>query len=550
MPRKKIEVVELNKKEEKIILEEKPSALILFWRRHQLLIFLTLLILSLTILGISLIVTAKNIKNSEEEKIKQVEIETTLDDYIANVTTGNKALTPDSAKSAFQKNSTFKKNGEVLLVKTIDNKNFTINYYSDGTAIKTNKNSNSATRIAALNNGTYGISEKGIINSKAKTSDVIITKTKDYPWGKVTYYSDGSAEISSSDMDIFVRNANDINDNYISDNKVTYLKETKTVGSTKLNYYHDGTIEIIKDGKSYLVRNADDLNISGSDVTFKNNNAATITSSKNLKDGTTIDYYEDGGAIIRNGTNTMSVRKSNSIIIKNNKIYEIVDNIYVTVSKETSSGKYYTNGSAVINYNGTTYYVKENSDIKYKGNNISSIGSNTEKKSKETNNSGENVKIFENTAVVTTNDYIAIVPADKIVYDEKGTIRDLDPVEITDDKNEFKIFNNTNEKIRYRVVIERSPRTTVNVTYLRYIISTKEWTSEPSKLDNNIWKDDKLADGLNITGTNYILIDSTIEAQDSETISMMLWTDYDTIPNSQQDKYFYGTIKVYAWTEE
>ena len=30
----------------------------------------------------------------------------------------------------------------------------------------------------------------------------------------------------------------------------------------------------------------------------------------------------------------------------------------------------------------------------------------------------------------------------------------------------------------------------------------------------------------------------------------MLWADYDTIPNSQMDKYFIGTIKVYAWTEE
>ena len=43
MSRKRIEVVELNKKDEKIILEEKQSALILFWRRHGLLIFLTLL---------------------------------------------------------------------------------------------------------------------------------------------------------------------------------------------------------------------------------------------------------------------------------------------------------------------------------------------------------------------------------------------------------------------------------------------------------------------------------------------------------------------------
>ena len=55
---------------------------------------------------------------------------------------------------------------------------------------------------------------------------------------------------------------------------------------------------------------------------------------------------------------------------------------------------------------------------------------------------------------------------------------------------------------------------------------------------------------LNIKGTNYILIDDVIQPFDTEEISIMLWTDYDTIPNAMQNKYFYGTIKVYAWQEE
>ena len=549
MPRKKIEVVELNKKEEKIILEESQSALILFWRRHHLLIFLTLLILALTILGVSLIVVAKNLKSSEEPIIKEAKIETNLDAYIADVTS-NKALTDDSAKETFKKNELFKSDGEVLLVKTIDKKNFTIKFYSDGTSLKISKDGKSVTRIAPLKDGSYGINEEGIINSKAKSSDVKVTKTADYPWGKVTYLSDGSAIINESKMDIFVRNASDINDNYISNNKVSYLKESKTVGSIKLNYYHDGTIEVIKNGKSYLVRTVDDLNITSNDVTFKNNNQATIISSKKMADGVIIDYYEDGGAIIKNNGNTLSVRKSNSIIIKNNKIYEIVDNIYVEVSKETPNGKYYTNGSAVINYNGTAYYVPENSDIKYQDNNITSIGSNPETKTKETNISGEKVQIFEKTAVITTDDYIAIVPADGVIYDDQGKIKEIDKTDETGDKKEFTIINNTNEKIRYRVVIEKSERTTVDIQYLRYMLSTKSSVSEPTRLDNKIWKDDKTADALNISGTNYILIDSTIEAQDTENISIMLWYDYDTIPNSEQDKYFYGTIKVYAWTEK
>ena len=55
---------------------------------------------------------------------------------------------------------------------------------------------------------------------------------------------------------------------------------------------------------------------------------------------------------------------------------------------------------------------------------------------------------------------------------------------------------------------------------------------------------------MDINGKNYILLDSTIEAHASAEIKLMFWTDYETIPNSMQNKYFYGTIKVYAWTEE
>ena len=77
--------------------------------------------------------------------------------------------------------------------------------------------------------------------------------------------------------------------------------------------------------------------------------------------------------------------------------------------------------------------------------------------------------------------------------------------------------------------------------------------------DNVLWNfaperkqefDDNITKELNIKGTNYILVESTIEPYDTDNISVMLWTDYDTIPNAMQNKYFYGTIKVYAWVEE
>ena len=43
---------------------------------------------------------------------------------------------------------------------------------------------------------------------------------------------------------MFVRASSDISESYISNNKVSYLKETKKVGDITLNYYYDGTIEV------------------------------------------------------------------------------------------------------------------------------------------------------------------------------------------------------------------------------------------------------------------------------------------------------------------
>ena len=550
MPRKKIEVVELNKKEEKILLEETSSPLILFWRKHHFLIFLTLLILSLTILVLGIILTIKNLDKSGDIEVKDVVVDTDLEDYIASIP-GNKSMTSDSAKNAFTKNSPFKSKGEVLLIESIETDKMIIKFYSDGTALKILKDSKNITRIAPLKNGKYGIDKQGVVNSKAITSSVTITQTKKYSWGEVTYYSDGSAIVNKSNMDIFVRDANDVKENYVSDNKVAYLKETKQVGNIKLKYYYDGTIEIIKNNQTYLVRTESDLNITGNDVIFKNHNEATIISSKKTSNGYTIDYFSDGGAIIRDGKNDLSVRKSNSIVIKDDKLYEIVDSIYVEISKQTNNVTYYTNGGAVVNYNGKTYYVDKNSNIKYNDSGaISNIENKKEELSKETNLYEENVKIFENTAVVTTKDYIAILPADEVLYDELGKVKNLEPEEEEITDGSFTITNTTNETLNYCVIINQSNRTNLDTQYIRYIVSTKTKISSPSELDNALWKDASLKKSLGVNGTNYILVDATLEPLESEDVSLMLWTDYDTIPNSMQDKYFYGTIKVYAWTKK
>lgn len=550
MSKKNLEVIELNKKEEEIILEEKQSSFSIFWNKNRFRILAILLILSLiTFIGSSFLFLS-NIYKSLEPNIKEITLESTLSNYNKYVMSGDTPITEKTAQNKFLNGGDFKAYGEVLTVKVIESGTFVIKFYSDGTALKIMKKGNVITRINPLENGQYGISERGITNIKAITRDVSLTSTKTYPWGVVSYFSDGSADITDSKYNMFVRNAKDINNTYISNNKVAYLKDSKKIGNNQLNYYYDGTIEVIRDNKSYLVRNEKDLEISSNNVSFKNHNEATIYQSKKMSNGIIIDYYQDGGAIIRNGTRTISIRKSNSIIINDNNIYEIVDSIYVTVSKTLDNGKitYYTNGGSVFEYNNKTYYTDENSNLKYQNNQLSKIEGSSEELSKSTNIESEKVLTFEKTAVIETKDYIAIVPKDSILYNKDGTIKEITTSASED--NNFTITNNTNEKLKYRIVIEESKKTNLLTKYLRYQLQVNETYSGIKRMDESIWNLDSIGKQLDITGTNYILLDSEIEPHDTKTIRLMLWTDYDTIPNSMQNKYFYGTIKVYAWTEK
>lgn len=546
MKGKKIEVVELNKKEEKIILEEKKSKFAIFIKKYNKLMILLLMLLSLVTVVGGVFLAVSKIQESLEPNIKKVAIDTTLDKISSITNINGIPITDEAAKNIFNKNNIFITNGEVLLENKLETSNFIVKYYSDGTAIKILTKTNTIIRVAALTNGEYGIDKDGNINTSAKTREVKESKVKDYPWGKVIYYSDGSASIINSKMDMFIRNASDIKDNYISNNKVTYLKDTEKVGNTKINYYYDGTIEVVKDNTSYVFRNIDDITLKQSSVEFKNNNQATIYKTINTDDGKTINYYTDGGAIILDGTRSLSVRKSNSIIIKNNKIYEIVDNIYVEISKKTSSETYYTNGSATVDYNNKKYYVEENSNISYdKNNQIKNINGSKE----ELVQNSDEVDIYEKTAIVKKNNKLAIVPKDNILLDTDGKLLKIKELDTDNLANTFSVTNNTNEDLSYRVVIEKSDKSTLLTDYIKYQLSVDGTYIGPTWLNDTLWKKDKIYNELKVTKNNYILLDGTIKKYETKNISLILWTDYEKTPNAMQNKQFLGTIKIYAWTK-
>lgn len=549
MLKKKLKVVELNKKKEKIVLEQEQSNLVLFWKKYNKLIFIVLLILSLAILGTSILVSIFNLSISSQPIIKNVSVDTDLGD-VSIVLDSSSIITDDTAKNTFNNTGIFKSSGEALFVKKVEAGRYTILYYSDYTAVMIMKDGSNIVRINSIDGSSYGISSAGFIDSRAYTSNISLIKMVNYSFGDVYYYSDGSAIIMNSKMDMFVRNSRDINELYISNNKVSYLKESKKIGKYSLSYYLDGSIMISYGNNKYIVRNSDDINISGDNIIFPNYNQASIYKTLNLDDGKKIEYYTDGGAIIYDGSRTISVRKSNSIIIKNNLIYEIVDNKYVTVSKKDNNITYYTNGSAIINnYNGKKIYVSDNSMIKYRDNILYEVVGEYENLSDERSIGNDKVSKFESVSVIEGSDYIAIVPSNNVIYDSDGSLKEILDNIIDTGNNSFKVVNNTNKKIKYRLVIEKSNKTNLDLQYVRYQISVSDNYFEPARLDLKKWNNDNIFTGLSVKGDNYILLERELESMDVDYIKVMFWIDYDNISNEMQDKYFYGTLKLYSWEE-
>ena len=191
--------------------------------------------------------------------------------------------------------------------------------------------------------------------------------------------------------------------------------------------------------------------------------------------------------------------------------------------------------------------MPENSDIKRKNNKILNIDGEYEELTEEKDIDGNKILKFETVAVVENDEYIAIVPSDNIIYNPDGSLKEIIQNEIGSEDNSIKLTNNTNNTITYRLVIEKSERTNLDVQYIRYQLSIGNNYIEPKRLDSQIWNTDAVSESLNIEGTNYILLEKTLEPFATDSIKLMLWTDYDTIPNSMQDKYFYGTLKIYAY---
>lgn len=541
---KKVTVKKIDEEKREIILEKKDKPLFIFFRNHWLILFITALILSLTIFILAVIYTVSSIVNSNSPTISKVPISASFGDELTAKINDSGPISEAYVNGLFNQDVSGYDYGIILINDTVrnDKEKYSIIFYSDGTAKKVYDNGK-ITRISSLDNGEYGISKNGDINVNARTLDITITKKEKFSYGTITYYSDGSAEILDGDGKVImlIRDSNSLSKNSILNSIVAVYDEDNGT----ITKYTDGMTLVLKDNTYYITSGAD---VNDTSKLFKE------VGRDNLSDGRTIIYFSNGSAVIKDGKDSISVRKSNAINVINNKIFDIKDSNYVKVcdSKKLRDGRdiiFYTDGSAVIKDGNKYQYVSDSNNVIMDTNgNVVRVDGDVLNNSSVITNDGNKTINFGDISLVELDDGSIIIGKNNdLIFDSLGNFKGLN-VDNDSDLIKFTVSNNNSSNVKYVVVFEESDRSELSVNYVQYKIRSSVSNLTGGKLANRYWSNDKLAGGLNMTGTNYVLLSGTLKEYEKIDVSLFLYVlDDGTVQNEIMDKYYYGTIKVYAW---
>lgn len=575
------------KKEKKIIIEEErtKNPFLLFLKKHKNLMLLVVTTLLACLILISTGIAFSLFQGSNDYDISYIEGSETID------SNNNPDINGDDIKDELL-GEIARSQGIVLLVKTImSEQGDVISYYTDGTSIVV-QSSGKIYRISTNKDGDYGINQNGKIDKTAKKVLVTSTTTTLMDNTIITYYSDGTAKIEYKNQVLFVRDSNNIkldngsNLNNLAPSGVAPTKENTKVGSSTITTFTDKTSLITINGKKYLINKNTEIITTDTTITYNKYNSFAVISEKTYKDGNTITHFENGTAIITepNG-NITYVKKSGDILLNKQKLYEIVPNDYgfsrTTIS--TNDGKkvtYFDNGAAVIIHSdGTRQYVEDSDNILYSDTKEITTTPNTSKQiSEKTTTDGEKVFNFDNgkSQVIKSDGTSYIIDTSKLTFKSNGEIKEDPEVEeqpghggintnpgegiyISEAENKYNDFknientkfiiknNNTKSKVLRITIEEVSNYTKYNTTrldpkYVKFQATIGDNYIPATTLTNNTW--------TNEAGSkNYILYDGTINAKETVNVALSLYVDYAELDNSQQNKGFIGTIRIYVEDE-
>lgn len=288
------------------------SPFVLFLIKNGRLLLAISLLLSVSVFIIAITLIFGNMKGSSIIKYEQNGVVVSFDGDDNSIVNGT-PITKEYAEKVFDSNLIQDNNlrGVVIKLKEVSIKDKNkgkvkgvITFYSDRTAI-VKYDDGSYKRIYSVN-GNYGITESGVIDSKAITNDLSGEYKKNDKYNiNLIYLSDGSVIVIKDKVELFVRNS-DITSN--DDEFFTTLSGVSTPISKNGNRYtySDGTIK----EKDYII---------------VDNIKYTKVKDDKTNDNIKIIYYDNGYAeIIYNNLNVMV--KNSEHIRYNNNIFEIIDN--------------------------------------------------------------------------------------------------------------------------------------------------------------------------------------------------------------------------------
>ena len=574
------------KKEKRIIIEEErtKNPLLLFFKRYGgcfSLVLFTLLIVSLLV---SLGVAFSLFRGSNDYDISYV-------NGSEEINSNNNPDIDDSDVSEKLLGEIARAEGVVVLVETfMSGQGDVVSYYTDGTAVIV-RSDGTIYRVSPLSNGNYGVDRNGKIDDKVKKI-LVMSNTVTLGDGTViTYYSDGTAKVELKSETIFVRDSNNIridggnNFTYVNPSGVALSKNVTKVTDRLVVNFTDGTTLISQNGKKIIVNKNTGVSVDGDNVSYDVHNIFQVIGERTLKDGNVITHYGNGAATITDKDgNVIYVKKAGDIVIKNDKLYEIITNEY-GFSRNTvkcPDGKtviYYDNGGAVIIYpDGRREYVADNTEIIYDSSgNISSSPSVANLISEKKTVSGDQVFNFDNgkSQVIKSDGSSYIVDTNKLTFASNGDIID-EPIDVDKNKNNSSkenedpganiyvseaenkyndlkniedttfIIRNNNDKSRVlRITIEEVANykkfntKRLEPRYVRFQASVGDEFVTARALTNKVWRN---SDNV----INYVIYDGRIPAKSTVNVSLSLYVDYAELSNLYQDTGFIGTIKIYV----
>lgn len=272
---------------------------------------------------------------------------------------------------------------------------------------------------------------------------IFLVKEVNFKNGKIVYYSDGSAKIVANDGTITRVSALENGDYGVKENgdiiigvKTKFIAIEKTIvleDGTSITYYSDHSCEIIYPGNNntVLVRNSDRLIIKDNKlITIMPSGVSDILKTDNIN-GNKITYYEDGTIKLEKGNNTYIIRNNedidlNTLDFPNNNQAIILNNIKL---KDGTEIIYYTDGSAEIKKNGESMMVRQSKDIIYTDEKIIEIIETRYAKEVNKRNTltGKEIIYLNNGGALIKNpdgSYEYVYENSEIKYTDNGNIKD------------------------------------------------------------------------------------------------------------------------------